>query len=168
MSREQQEQALDLWKRKKADFERELATTSNPALKFELRQLLRECEQEIQRLENNSEDEAFLDIAKEIRKAVESVVSPSREVDKSKNMSANNFNQRKIERLQRDLDLAQKQCDELTELIDVIVDEINENRGDAVRQRNLNKKKKRYEEERNQYDQESERLQAEIDKLAYG
>lgn len=146
MSREQQGQALDLWKRKKADFERELATTSNPDLKFELRQRIRECEQEIQRLENNSEGE----------------------VDKSKNISANNFNQRKIERLQRDLDLAQKQCDELTELINVIVDESNENRGDLERQRNLNKKKKRYQEERNQYDQEIERLQAEIDKLAYG
>ena len=78
------------------------------------------------------------------------------------------FNQEKIGRLQRDLSFAQKQSNELTEVINDIVDEMNENRGDAVRQRNLNKKKKRAEEERNQHDQEVERLQAEIRRLAHG
>jgi Trypsin-like peptidase domain len=73
--------------------------------------------------------------------------------------------QKKIERLERDRNLAQKQSNELTEVIQAIVDEMEENRGDAVRQRNLNKRKQRYEEERNQHDQEVERIQAEIDKL---
>ena len=78
------------------------------------------------------------------------------------------FNQEKIGRLQRDLSLAKKQSNELTEEIDAIVDEMNENRGDSVRQRNLNKKKNRAEEERNQHDQEIERLQVEISRLAHG
>jgi hypothetical protein len=76
--------------------------------------------------------------------------------------------QRKIERIKRDISLAENQTNELTELIQAIVDEINENQGDFERQRNLNKKKKRYEEEREQYDKEVERLQIEIEKLLLG
>ncbi|NES64819.1 MAG: toll/interleukin-1 receptor domain-containing protein [Okeania sp. SIO2D1] len=75
------------------------------------------------------------------------------------------FKKKKIERLKRDITLAEKQSNELAEEIEAIVEEMNENRGDAVRQRNLNKKKKRAEEDRNQYDQEIERLQAEIYKI---
>ncbi|NJK66058.1 MAG: hypothetical protein HC941_05560 [Microcoleus sp. SU_5_3] len=73
--------------------------------------------------------------------------------------------QRKIERIKRDISLAENQSNELTELIQAIVDEINENQGNFERQRNLNKKKKRYEEEREQYDKELERLQVEIENL---
>lgn len=76
-----------------------------------------------------------------------------------------NPNNRKIERLQRDCDLAQRQSDELTELINLITSEINENRGDTVRESNLRKKEKRYKEERLRYDQEIEILQSEIDLL---
>jgi hypothetical protein len=98
------------------------------------------------------------------------VLSSPKTIDKENTMSAiqGEFNQKKIERLQRDLALAQKQSNELTELINVIVDESNENIGDFVRQRNLKKRKERYEEERSQYDQKVERLQAEINKLNYG
>lgn len=96
-------------------------------------------------------------------------VLSSKIVDKENTMSGiqSEFHQKKIERLQRDLALAQKQSDELTELIDVIVDESNENIGDLVRQRNLKKRKERYEEERRQYDQKVEKIQAEINKLNY-
>lgn len=73
--------------------------------------------------------------------------------------------QTKIERIKRDINLAEQQSNELTELIQVIVDEFNQNQGNLVRQRNLNKQKKRYEVEREQYDKEVERLQVEIEKL---
>lgn len=94
----------------------------------------------------------------------------AREIDTFNNMSNihNSFNQRKIERLQRDIDLAQKQSDDLTELINVIADEIDETRGDSVRQRNLNKRKTRYEKERNQYDEKIEKLQVEISQRTNG
>lgn len=76
--------------------------------------------------------------------------------------------QRKIERINRDINLAEKQSNELTNLIQTILDEINQNQGNLVRQRNLNKQKKRYEEERNQYDKEVERLQTEIEQITFG
>lgn len=125
-------------------------------------------------------DEAFLNIAKGIRKAVESIIttvnkvrvsepiqSPSQKINRHKSISPmlSYSNQKKLDRLQENIDIAQKQYDELTDLINIVIDEINENRGDAVRQRNLNKKKKRYEEERNQYDQEIEKIQAEIEQI---
>ncbi|MCL2924377.1 MAG: toll/interleukin-1 receptor domain-containing protein [Trichodesmium sp. MAG_R04] len=75
------------------------------------------------------------------------------------------FKKKKIRRLERDIALAEKQSNELAEEIEAIVEEMSENRGDAVRQRNLNKKKKRAEEEQNQHYQEVEKLQAEIDKI---
>lgn len=52
------------------------------------------------------------------------------------------FTQEKIGRLQRDLSLAQKQSNELTKVINDIVDEMNANIGDAIRQHNLDKNKK--------------------------
>jgi hypothetical protein len=76
--------------------------------------------------------------------------------------------QKKIERIKSDINLSEKQSNELTELIQVILDEINENQGNLVRQRNLNKQKNRYEEEREQYDQKVEKLQLEIEKLLLG
>lgn len=76
--------------------------------------------------------------------------------------------QTKIERIKRDINLAEKQSKELTELIQAIVDELHENQGNFVRQRNLNKQKKRYEEEREQYDKELEKLQIEIEQLFLG
>ena len=54
---EHQEEAFELWKQKKVEFERELAITSNPSLKFELRQRIRECEQELKRLSNTHKAE---------------------------------------------------------------------------------------------------------------
>ncbi|MEO0927234.1 MAG: hypothetical protein AAFY63_15305 [Cyanobacteria bacterium J06643_13] len=61
MPNEQQKQVLKLWKEKKAEFERELAITSNPSLKFELKQRILECEQELGRLNNayKSENQAL-------------------------------------------------------------------------------------------------------------
>ncbi|MDY6802413.1 MAG: hypothetical protein SXA11_01200 [Cyanobacteriota bacterium] len=78
------------------------------------------------------------------------------------NATLDEFKKKKISRLKRDITLVEKQSNELSEEIEAIVEEMNENRGDAVRQRNLNKKKKRAEEERNQYDREVEKLQAEV------
>ena len=100
----------------------------------------------------------------------QTLLSSPKTIDNKNTMSAtqDEFNQKKIERLHKDLALAQKQYDQLTELIEVIVDESNENIGDFVRQRNLQKKKERYAEERSQYEQKIERLQAEINKLNYG
>lgn len=50
MLNDQQKELLKLWREKKAEFERELAITSNPSLKFELKQRILECEQQLQRL----------------------------------------------------------------------------------------------------------------------
>ncbi len=48
---------IKIWKEKKAEFERELAISSNPSLKFELKQRILECERQLQRLNNEYETE---------------------------------------------------------------------------------------------------------------
>ena len=47
--------ALKLWRGKLADYERELAISSDPARKFELKQGIKECQQQILRLESSVE-----------------------------------------------------------------------------------------------------------------
>ncbi|RUS94655.1 hypothetical protein DSM106972_092920 [Dulcicalothrix desertica PCC 7102] len=73
--------------------------------------------------------------------------------------------QRKIERLKRELNLAEKQSKELQELIELIDVEINEHRDDLTRQRMLNQKKERYERELQPHELKVETLLTEIDEL---
>ena len=54
---EQQKKVLETLKQKKTEFEYELAITSNPSLKFELKQRIEQCEQELERLNNVYEAE---------------------------------------------------------------------------------------------------------------
>ena len=328
MSREQQELALKLWKQKKAEFERQIAITNSPDLKFELRQNIQECEQEIQRLENKkgylpieapeipsqeaqmleqenqrlevffsyshkdeelrdelanhlkllqregvisswydrdisagsewegeidahlnsaqiilllissdflasdycfdvemtramgrheageavvipvilrpvdwksskfsklqalpknakplttweNRDEAFLDIAKGIRKAIASititvnkardselVVSSSQEVERHKNMSTmrSSSEQRKVERLQKDIDFAQRESDNLTRKIEVILKRL-ENVIDVVEEDSLKQRKLEFEQKRNLVEEKIEKLYIKIEQI---
>ena len=90
--------------------------------------------------------------------------SPPMQSDKPEKILSS-ATQRKIERLKRNLDIEQQQSDDLTEVIQVIVREIEENRQNSLLQRSLNKKKKRHEEEREEYDLKIEKLQTEIERL---
>jgi chromosome segregation ATPase len=138
------------------ELEEKLRSADDPRLKRRWEEAIKDVKQRI------SERKAELECL------ANQLVLSSRVVHNSKLMNPvqDNFNNRRKERLQRDLNLAQRQSNELTELINVIVEEISENRGDTVRLSNLRKKKKRYEDEREQHDQEIESLQVEIEHLS--
>lgn len=74
---------------------------------------------------------------------------------------------RKIERLERDKEFVEKQVSELDEIIKTITEETNENVGDLVRVRNLNKKKSRYEDERVSNEEKIENICIQIEKLQH-
>ncbi|WP_334733807.1 S1 family peptidase [Nostoc sp.] len=73
--------------------------------------------------------------------------------------------QRQIERLKKELNLAENQCKELHELIELTDVEINENRNDLTRQHMLNMRKERYKQELKPYEQKVEMLLTEIGEL---
>lgn len=79
--------------------------------------------------------------------------------------SMNPAKKRKKERLERELNLAEKQCNELYELIELTDNEINENMNDLARVRMLNKKKQRYEQDLQKYEQKVENLLIQIYEL---
>ena len=51
MSANEPQSALELWKEKLADYQRQLALASAPAVKFQLRKQIEECKQKIEELE---------------------------------------------------------------------------------------------------------------------
>lgn len=130
-------------------------------------------------------DEAFTHIAKELFDKIRSIqqkwesnndlsTDQTKSYDSLKssthliprnNFDPINLHQRKTDRLQRDIKLAQDQSNDLTEVIELIQEEIKENRGDLIRLNNLKKKKARYENERDEYDKQVERIQGIIDSL---
>ncbi len=77
----------------------------------------------------------------------------------------NSAKQRKIERLKRELYLAENPVKELQKLIELVDSEINENRNNLAQVHMLNLKKERYKEELRLHELKVEALQAEIDEL---
>lgn len=102
-------------------------------------------------------------IAEEIK--VHEALNTSTYSNISNNFDSKKLRQRKIDRFQRDIKLAQDQSDDLTEAIELIQKEIQENIDDLVRVRNLKKKKVRYENERDEYEKQVEKIQKMIDSL---